>query len=195
MCAAPGGKAMAMLRLFLSCHPEDTFEFTLNERSAARRARLQRVIHDSLPADARVSLRVTSHDARRWGLHEQNQYDIVMLDVPCSSERHLVHDPKSLQLWSPRRSKRLAMDAYAMLAAGLSALKAGGSLLYLTCALSPLENETVIMKAVERRGTEFTVLAPPTLTGAEPRRYGSIVLPDGAAGRGPLFATLIQKHP
>lgn len=194
MCAAPGGKAVAMLRNFLSSYPEETIDLTLNERSASRRARLQRVLNDSLPSWSQSFIRVTSHDARRWGLHEQNTYDAILLDTPCSSERHLVQEPKTLRDWSPKRSVRLALDAYAMLAAALTALRPGGIVLYLTCALSPLENDGVIAKALQRRGTEFEVLSPPDLSDSEPTEYGCIVLPDQAGGRGPLFAARLRKH-
>jgi len=195
MCAAPGGKAVAMLQSFLNTYPDGSIDLTLNERSASRRARLQRVLSDSVPGSSHSSIRVTSHDARKWGLHEQNVYDLILLDTPCSSERHLVQEPKTLRDWSPKRTVRLALDAYAMLAAALTALRPGGIVLYLTCALSPLENDGVVAKAVQRRGDEFQVLTPPGLSGSEPTQYGCIVLPDRAEGRGPLFAAQLQKHP
>ncbi len=195
MCAAPGGKAVAMMQKFLNSYPKGEMDLTLNERSASRRARLQRVLNDSIPPWSRASIKVTSHDARKWGLHEQNVYDVILLDTPCSSERHLIQEPKTLRDWSPKRSVRLALDAYAMLAAGLTALRPGGVLLYLTCALSPLENDGVIAKALQRRGTEFEVLPPPHLSGAEPSRHGCMVLPDHAGGRGPLFAARLRKNP
>ena len=35
--------------------------------------------------------RVTPHDgARFWGRHEAEQYDRVLLDAPCSSDRHVL---------------------------------------------------------------------------------------------------------
>ncbi|TVR90770.1 MAG: RsmB/NOP family class I SAM-dependent RNA methyltransferase [Spirochaetaceae bacterium] len=194
MCAAPGGKAVAMLHKFLKNYPHGEIDLTLNERSASRRARLQRVLNDSVPSWSRSAIRVTSHDARKWGLHEQNMYDVILLDTPCSSERHLIQEPKTLRNWNPKRSMRLALDAYAMLAAALTALRPGGTVLYLTCALSPLENDGVIAKAIQRRGSEFEVLPAPPLSDAEPSRHGCIVLPDHAGGRGPLFAALLRKH-
>ncbi len=194
MCAAPGGKAVALLQSFLNTSPNESINLTLNERSASRRARLQRVLSDSVPSWSRSPIRVTSHDARKWGLHEQNVYDVILLDTPCSSERHLIQEPKTLRDWSPKRSVRLALDAYAMLAAALTAVRPGGVVLYLTCALSPLENDGVIAKALQRRGDEFKGLSPPELSGSEPSQYGCIVLPDRAAGHGPLFAARLQKH-
>ena len=194
MCAAPGGKSVAMLHKFLSSYPEGAFNLTLNERSAARRSRLQRVITGSIPEWSRSTIRITSHDARKWGLHEQNTYDVILLDTPCSSERHLVQEPKTLREWSPQRSVRLALDAYAMVAAALTALRPGGLLLYLTCALSPRENDGVIAKALQRRGSEFEILVPPELHGSELSKHGCLVLPDQAGGRGPLFAALLNKR-
>lgn len=49
------------------------------------------LILPSCPADFPTPHRVTPHDgARFWGRQEAEQYDRVLLDAPCSSDRHVL---------------------------------------------------------------------------------------------------------
>ena len=146
MCAAPGGKTLV---LALALDGEGSL--TANDRSADRRARLRRVITDHLDARLRLPITVTSHDATKWSLYERDAYDKILLDAPCSSERHVLTDEKALRAWSPSRPKRLAITQFAMLAAALEAVKVGGTILYVTCSINSGENEEVIEKLHTRR--------------------------------------------
>jgi len=176
MCAAPGGKT-----LVLALALEGTGRLVTNDRSADRRARLKRVVADHLPAAWKANVRVTGFDATRWGLYEQEAYDRILLDAPCSSERHLVHSPAHLAEWSPNRTKTLAQQGLAMLCAALEALRPGGSLLYSTCSISPEENEGLLGRFAAKRPGRFEVAGQ------------TLVLPDAAAGEGPLFWALLKK--
>jgi 16S rRNA C967 or C1407 C5-methylase (RsmB/RsmF family) len=188
-CAAPGGKT-----LVLATRLPDAATLVANERSASRRARLHRVLDDHLPVERRERITVTGHDATRWGLYEQNAYEAILLDVPCSSERHLMSAPSRLRTWSPKRSSRLAIQAFAMVAAMIDALRPGGTLVYATCALTDRENDRVIEKALDRRGP-LVELAQASLPGGETTRCGAQVLPDAANGSGPLYAAVLRKRP
>ncbi|MFP4206530.1 MAG: RsmB/NOP family class I SAM-dependent RNA methyltransferase [Spirochaetaceae bacterium] len=186
MCAAPGGKT-----LVLASHMGEEAHLVANERSARRRERLQRVLDEHLPADVRLRVEVTGHDATRWGLHERDAYDRILLDVPCSAERHLLDSPGHLGRWTPARTKHLSIQAFAMLAAALDAARPGGYVLYSTCALSPQENDGVIEKASRKRSGRFLpqeVSAPWT----EPTHHGYRILPDSAEGRGPIYFSLLE---
>ena len=187
LCSAPGGKALAIAG---SMGPEA--QLTLNDRSSQRRARLRRVLEEHLEFEILSRISVTAHDAARWGLYEQNLYDRVLADVPCSSERHLVQEPRHLKNWSPARTRHLAIQAYAILAAGFTALKPGGVLVYSTCALAPGENDEVIAKLVKRHGSECQLLLPDSTIG-EATEYGRIILPDQADGMGPIYYASVTK--
>ncbi len=202
LCAAPGGKALVLLSQLLERGSPGTIDYTANERSGQRRARLRGVLQEHLPSGAYQAVSIAGHDAGKWGLYEQNAYDRILLDVPCSSERHLLHKPKHLMTWSPGRSKRLAQQAYAFLLAAITALRPGGFLLYSTCSLSPLENDKVIERAMDRIGkkgsapirpdnAEYHSDLPPRI---EQTERGYIILPDRADGRGPIYFSRIQKQ-
>jgi len=176
LCAAPGGKT-----LVLATALQGSGKLVSNDRSPDRRGRLKRVVAEHLPEEWQACITVTGFDATRWGLYEQSRYDRVLLDAPCSSERHLVHSPQHLAQWSPRRTKVLAQQAVAMLCAALEALKSGGTLVYSTCSISPEENEGVLDRFALKRPRLWTLVD------------SQLVLPDVAAGEGPLFWARLHK--
>ena len=187
MCAAPGGKT-----LVLALALDGDGSLVANDRSSERRSRLRRVITDHLDERQRSVITVTSHDATKWSLYEREAYDKILLDAPCSSERHVLSDARALGMWSPSRPRRLATTQFAMLAAALEAVKIGGKILYCTCSINAGENEDVIEKLHGRRAGRF-VEEPVDLAGSERRQWGQIILPDTADGKGPLYLSLIRR--
>lgn len=176
MCAAPGGKTL-VLALALG----GTGGLVSNDRSADRRGRLKRVVEDHLPGPLKAVVTITAYDATKWGLHQRETYDRILLDAPCSSERHLVRSPTHLAEWSPHRTKALAQQALAMLCAGLEALKTGGRLLYSTCSISTEENEGLLERFAAKRPGAWKLIDQ------------KLVLPDDSEGEGPLFYALLEK--
>jgi 16S rRNA C967 or C1407 C5-methylase (RsmB/RsmF family) len=185
MCAAPGGKALTML-----FDADASESFVLNERSATRRGRLARVLSEFVGEPHPCPIKVTGHDATKWGLYEKDAYDAILLDAPCSSERHLLEKPELLKEWSQSRTKTLAIQQFAMLAAACAAIKQEGHILYATCSISPHENDEVIDKLLKKR--EGFEIVPLRLDKGEPTRHGWIFLPD-ACQLGPLYMCLIKR--
>ncbi len=185
LCAAPGGKC-----LVLATRIDVDGSIVANEYSAGRRARLHRVLDEHLPKELRERIRISAHDGRKWGLFEKDAYDVVVADVPCSSERHVYNSEKHLAEWSPNRPITLARQAGAFLAAALDACKPGGYVLYCTCALSTDENDGVIERAARRR---VFVPLPPGILAGRSTKYGELVRPDLSGGAGPLFIALLKK--
>lgn len=188
MCAAPGGKS-----LILAEGIADAGNLTSNEMSDRRRARLRAVIEDYVPLSVRSRVRVTGHDSARWCLHETDAYDRILVDAPCSGERHLLQNYEELKQWSPGRSKNLAVRQYALLASALAVVKAGGRIVYSTCSISPVENDAVIRRLLKKRNGQVKVV-PFEGEFGEPTEMGWIVLPD-ATGFGPLYFSIIEKLP
>lgn len=185
MCAAPGGKSLVLLKAL-----EGKGSLTLNDRSQNRRARLRKVIEEHHGLYDWIEF--TSHDATKWGLYEQEVYDKILLDAPCSSESHLVQNPKYINEWSLKRTQGLAQKQYAMLASAMIALKEGGFVLYSTCALSPFENDGVIEKLLKKQKDKVKIINITNEEG-ESTEYGTIFLPDKTS-LGPLYFCLIKKR-
>jgi 16S rRNA C967 or C1407 C5-methylase (RsmB/RsmF family) len=187
MCAAPGGKSLVLANKLRA-----SGSLTCNDRSSQRRLRLRKVLDEHLPESWRASVSITSHDASKWGLYEQSAYDAILLDAPCSSERHVLQDPKALELWGPARTKHLAVQQFAMLAAALEAVKPGGYILYSTCSISSLENESVVERLAKKRSGRYEEI-PIEAPFSEKLSHGHIILPDTAQGKGPLYFCLIRR--
>lgn len=73
LCAAPGGKTLALLQTGC-CR-----NLAANDLSTSRTGRLQKVLHSYVPQDIREGnqVRVTSWDGRKWGELEGDTYDRV----------------------------------------------------------------------------------------------------------------------
>ena len=146
-------------------------------------------------------------------------YDKVLLDAPCSSERHVIHaHTKAKQggrvademvSWRSGHSKKMAKTQASLLMTALRAVRVGGSVLYATCSLSNEENDGVVDKVAElvqkerkKLGVKWNLavrsasLAEKGLERwAEPTKHGWIVLPDhaGEGKWGPLFFASLEK--
>ena len=182
MCAAPGGKSMVIANAL-----QGTGSLWVNDKE--RHGRLNRVIKQFFPGQP---IRITAKDGRTMGQIYPERMDAILIDAPCSSEWHWLKEPEMLNHWRPTRAKRLAIDQYALLASALMLLKIGGRCLYVTCAINPHENESVIKKALKRWGDAIQVdNTVPHF--AEPCEYGFYILPDVAIG-GPLYGCLLWRR-
>ncbi len=187
MCAAPGGKA---LLLFESL--KESGELFANEISENRRSRLKRVVQDYIPRNKRERLWVKGSDGINYGMKMPNHFDKILLDAPCSGEKHLLQTPKELKEWSIKRTEKLAARQYGLLCSAVLALKPGGRLVYSTCSISPLENDGVIERFMNRKGESVKLEENHLIDLGEKTKYGRIFLPD-QAGFGPLYYSVLIK--
>ena len=186
MCAAPGGKTLSLaLRL------GERGTLTSNDRSPQRVHRLRTVIEECLPREIAERITTTNHDASSWCLYEQEAYDRILLDAPCSSERHVMNDPKHLGIWSPTRPKRLSKEQYALLSSAFIALRHGGLILYSTCSINPGENNEVIARLFKKHPGEVEEIE--LEMNGEKQEHGTLILPDRNDGLGPMYCCLLRK--
>lgn len=204
LCAAPGGKTLVLA----SRMPSDAVLFS-NERSPQRKHRLSVVVQECLPPQINERVKVSCSDGATWCTRQSECFDRVLLDAPCSSERHVMADPKYLEQWSPSRIKTVTMEQWALLSSAWRLLKKGGYLLYSTCALCPQENDGMMEKLVKKFNKDgnslsfeqpepqleqiknFAKISLPTF---EKTEYGYMIMPDMAEGAGPIYFSLIKKR-
>ncbi|MBQ5433273.1 MAG: hypothetical protein IIU30_07475, partial [Treponema sp.] len=138
LCAAPGGKSLVIA----SCMEKEAVLYS-NERSPARKKRLDAVVEETLRKELSSRIHTSCSDASLWGRREKKspatvsaaasasysanspsasaqasfpeQFDAIFLDAPCSSERHVLSDKKYLDIWSPARIKGLSVEQWALL--------------------------------------------------------------------------------
>lgn len=205
MCAAPGGKT-----LVLASRMEEDAGLVCNERSRERYGRLLRVLEDHLGEEVRQRVKAICTDGTQLCLNKDNVYDRILLDAPCSSERHVLTSPHYLDQWSPARIKTLSVSQWALLSSGYRMLSPGGYLLYATCALSPEENDKVVSRLEKKFDDAEFMDTLPVLPSEHEQLFsqflpaqelpipektdkGFHILPDTAAGAGPLYFALIHK--
>lgn len=204
LCAAPGGKTLVIA----SRMPQDAV-LSSNERSPERKHRLSVVVETCLPPQISERVRTSCSDGATWCTRQSECFDRILLDAPCSSERHVIADPKYLNNWSPSRIRTVTTEQWALLSSAYRLLRPEGILLYSTCALCPDENDGMIerlYKKFNKEGDTFTLLEPQprlkeisdftqiTLPGFEKTKFGYMIMPDKQNGAGPIYFSIIKKE-
>ncbi|NUN05383.1 MAG: RsmB/NOP family class I SAM-dependent RNA methyltransferase [Bdellovibrio sp.] len=187
MCAAPGGKSLILIESLVG-----EGEIFCNDMSPERRERLKKVIQQYVPRSVRDRVWVTGKDGVQFGLKEPAGFDRVLLDAPCSGERHILENTAAQEEWSPRRTEHLAARQYALLAAAFLAVKPGGRIVYSTCSISPDENDGVVQKLLKKKKTAVKLLEASLGVGGERTAAGVAYMPD-RCGFGPLYFAVIEK--
>jgi 5-methylcytosine rRNA methyltransferase NSUN4 len=187
MCAAPGGKS-----LVISSALGNAGELISNDLSDDRRLRMKKIFDQYIPAGIRERVHVKGWDAVQYGLKTPNEFDRVLLDAPCSGERHMMERPADLAEWKPKRGESLAQRQYALLCAALLAVKPGGVVVYSTCSINPVENDGVIAKLNKKKGEGFDLVPVPAPEGAEKTEFGVQFLPD-VNGFGPMYCCKLRR--
>lgn len=186
-CAAPGGKS-----LVLAARLPSASRLLCNELSPDRRRRLTAVLDRSLPGAIRSRVSIMGADASALCLRRPGAFDAILLDAPCSSERHVLADPAALAEWTPSRPASLARRQWALLASAWLMLAPGGMLVYSTCSLDPGENDGVAARLVAKHGEGLEILGA-DIPGSEPTALGRIVLPDASGGGGPMYVFRVRR--
>ncbi|NXI39774.1 NSUN4 methyltransferase, partial [Galbula dea] len=201
LCAAPGGKTLALLQTGFCGH------LAANDISMSRTKRLYQVLQSYIPKEIREIVSVTSYDGRDWEQLDGGTFHKVLVDVPCTTDRHSVMEVEN-NIFHKRRTKErqmLPMLQLQLLMAGILATKPGGEVVYSTCSISPLQNEFVIERAVEIAETQFNIrmhvedlshfrmLFQDTFSFFPECRLGELVLPHLTANFGPMYFCKLRR--
>jgi 16S rRNA methyltransferase RsmB/F len=167
MCAAPGGKSLV---LYYCCHsasttttPTTTTPSTIlycNEINKNRRTRLRKVLESYVPLvcefhEKYANVRVSSLDGRLFSdTRQQQNMDAILIDAPCSSERHIVQNRNSP--WSLGKVKKEAALQRQLLETALLSLSSG-RVVYSTCSIAEAENDDVVIKTLDRVAKKYDI--------------------------------------
>jgi 16S rRNA (cytosine967-C5)-methyltransferase len=197
LCAAPGGKTLALARAAREGALVVAADRHLH-RLGAMREHLRRT------GMARVAL--VALDAA-LPLPWTHRFRRILVDAPCSGTGTLARNPEIRWRLKPTDLTNLQSRQVALLRNALDALDAGGRLIYSTCSLEPEENEQVVQQALAGRaefrltGKEqlMAALVPHLQSGvAAELLFTEDCLPGGETGtdtlRGGVFRTFPPEH-
>ncbi|XP_063244298.1 5-methylcytosine rRNA methyltransferase NSUN4 [Bacillus rossius redtenbacheri] len=203
MCAAPGGKSLAVLQ---TLYPE---LLVCNDVQESRVKRIRSVFDQYLYDLPKWQdrLRITQEDGRC--INEQDVYNKILVDVPCTTDRHVLHENDNNIFKSTRIKERLRLPEIQadLLCNALKLVCPGGTVVYSTCSLSPIQNDGVVHMALRRIWQETNIelvvsdLAPALqqtqvlfkLGNNVGLKYGHLVLPFLPANFGPMYFCKIVR--
>jgi 5-methylcytosine rRNA methyltransferase NSUN4 len=205
-CAAPGGKSLLILQTHL---PK---VLVANDVQLSRCNRLKKMMEqfiydfDSKWNNHRCIIR--HEDARNNS--EYGAYDKVLVDVPCTTDRHSVNTDDNNIFKQTRIKERLRLPELqsSILENCIRLLKPGGSLVYSTCSLSPIQNDGVVHMAMsnvfKNHGITVTindlslVMQPfnSIIKFEHPKglKYGQMVIPFLPANFGPMYFCKLTRN-
>ena len=130
-CAAPGGKTIILAER----NPEA--RIVACEASRQRLAELRKRL-------AGWAGRVECRHADAAALNEKAEFDVALVDAPCSGTGTLGRNPEIRHRLRLEDLPRQAERQRSILRAALRAVHPGGRVVYSTCSLEPEENEQVV---------------------------------------------------
>ncbi|HSR42537.1 MAG TPA: transcription antitermination factor NusB, partial [Longimicrobiales bacterium] len=140
LCAAPGGKALALV---------PAASYVLAADRSGPRLRLVRENADRLGVGPD---RLGTVEARAEEPPVASA-DLVLVDAPCTGTGTLRRHPDARWRTDPDGPRRMAAVQARILDGASSAVRPGGVLVYSTCTLEPEENEETVLAFLDRHPT------------------------------------------
>lgn len=150
MCAAPGSKTAQLLELLHS--KDDPIPSGYVVANDVDNKRCYMLVHQAKRLNS-PCVAVINHDSAVLpnlsqslpdGRSEQVLFDRILCDVPCSGDGTLRKNPDIWMKWTPANALNLHGIQFRIARRGAELLKVGGRMVYSTCSLNPIENESVI---------------------------------------------------
>jgi 16S rRNA (cytosine967-C5)-methyltransferase len=161
-CAAPGGKTLVLAKRFGLQLPHlksemwgTPVEILASDVSARRMAQMTARLRRYTFA---AGVRTVVMDAAEGG--EEERFDLILCDVPCSGTGTLARNPEIRHRLRPEEFARQAARQRAILRGALGRLAAGGRLVYATCSLEAEENERVVESVSGETGVRRMPVGP-----------------------------------
>ena len=130
LCAAPGGKSTHLLSLL----SDESLLFT-NEVIRSRAT----VLLENIEKWGYNNVIVTNNDPADFE-RVPGQFDLVLVDAPCSGEGLFRKEPDSIHQWSSKHVELCSLRQRRILKDVWPCLKPGGILIYTTCTYNHAEN-------------------------------------------------------
>ena len=149
LCASPGSKTT----LIAASNRTRNAELICGDFRAQR----LRVLKRNLAKQGVRSVRVLQYDAENELPFEDEDFDVVLVDAPCSGTGTIRHNPEIRYSINDGDFNAISHKQLKILENASKLIKCGGKLIYSTCSLEVEENEEVIEQFAARH-KDFSVL-------------------------------------
>jgi len=154
MCAAPGSKTCQMIEAL------QTEGVVVASDVEWKRANMLSHQVQRLSSPANI---VCNQDATMFPTIAG--FDRVLCDVPCTGDGTIRKSPDIWRRWQISDGNGLHVRQLQILIRGLNLVKPGGTLVYSTCSLNPIENEAVVAAALAQFKDTVELAPMPDLPG------------------------------
>ncbi len=158
-CAAPGGKSAAILEQLAG-----QGGLVSNEVIASRVDTLQLTLARTGYANYVITHQSVDHLAESLSDHDEELFDCVLVDAPCTGQSLVARGKQSLSAFSEHQIAHSAARQQSILRAAVRLVRPGGRLVYSTCTFAYEENEAIIQWLMQ----EFSSWQPVELASLEP---------------------------
>jgi len=138
-CAAPGSKTTQMAAIM-----QNHGTIVANDLDYSR----IRALKFNLEKVGALNTMITNRNLLDF---PENQFDVVILDAPCSAEGTMRKSGAMFTNWSPTEIPKYSRIQKAMIVKSFDLLSPGGSMVYSTCTFAPEENEEVLDWLLQNR--------------------------------------------
>lgn len=145
LCAAPGGKTAQMILAGA--------DVTAVDISGNRIKRLKENLNR-----LNMEARAVCADIREWQIKQNEKFDAVLLDAPCSATGTLRRHPDVVLHRTPQDIARLADTQKQLLETAVNMMNDNAEMVYCVCSVLPQEGRMVIDEAVRSGSVERMAL-------------------------------------
>jgi len=183
LCAAPGGKSMHLLDAL-----QQNGTLLANEIIKSR----LRILEENLQKKGLANVFISNNDPADFE-HIGQQFDLILVDAPCSGEGLFRRDAAAAKEWSESAVNLCVGRQQRILAQVLPSLKEGGVLIYATCTYNRQENEENVNWLIQSQGLEaLPIQVPADWPVREAQQFMFRFFPHLVNGEG-LFMAVLQK--
>jgi 16S rRNA C967 or C1407 C5-methylase (RsmB/RsmF family)/NOL1/NOP2/fmu family ribosome biogenesis protein len=182
-CAAPGGKSTLLLDV-LAPKAVVVANEVIRPRVAALAENIERWGYSNVA--------ITSAEVEQFG-PLAGQFDLILVDAPCSGEGMFRKDPHAASEWSLDHVALCAARQQRILKGLVPLLAPSGVLIYSTCTFNEAENDQNIAWLIEHHGLELVPISLDQDFGFTPTKLGHAAWPHRVKGEGFYIAALRQQ--
>lgn len=164
------------------------------------------VVKDYIPKISKTKdlVQVRNLTGFKFAEYEPSAYDRVLVDAPCSSERHNLQTDFAFSMWSDVNSRANANLQRKLLLSAMQTVIPGGIIVYSTCSMSPFENDGVVDEVlsicsqkkqlkVQVVDSQFTSHPLAEMFNFRTTKNGVLVVPSKAKNWGPMYFCKLQR--